>query len=219
MTGFSSNFTESAEKDVCRVQNIGALRGSRTLVNRATNTLRLDWLELAGRDAPTSLVLSDSMMLGEAKFIGVDIEKSVIDSLRAQQRPHCEFYHGAFDKLVRNERHLFSRVGVLNLDTTYGWQGDRRPPIVEECAVASEFIISRLTPGRLGEIPTREFLFIVNGYVRKSSEVIPTIDRALAPLRAACKTLRIPIRVANAITYPSRGRTSEMINLALAIGY
>lgn len=213
-----SNFTDSSEKDECRAHNINALRGSR-LWNPATRALHCDWLELAGRNAPTSLILSDARMLGPARFIGVDTDKSVVESLRAQHRPNCEFHHGDLCKLLQERRSLFSRVGVLNLDTTCGWQGDRRPPIVEMCAGAAAFIVSRLTSANVGEVPAQEFLFIVNGYVRRSAEVIPTIDRALAPLRAAVQALRMPIRVARAMTYPSRGRTSEMVNLAVAIGY
>ena len=220
---FGSNFTDSREKDVCRAHNIDALRGARTLVDPHTfhAPLRCDWLELAGVGAPTASVLHNTRRLSErGRFIGIDIEPKVVSALRSENRPHCEFYEGEFAKLVTRERRLFGRVGVLNLDTTYGWQGDVVPPIVEDCTVATEFILSRLNPpSSSGEKPAREFLFIVNGLARQLSQVLPTIDRALAPLRAACRSLGMGYRAAKVAPYPSRGRTTEMINLAIAIGY
>lgn len=221
---FGSDFTDSREKDECRAHNIAALTGSRTLIDpyRTPTPLRCDWLELAGVGAPTANVLSDTGRLSQqGRFIGIDLEPAVIDPLRAENRPHCEFYAGSFASLVtgRNRR-LFGRVGVLNLDTCYGWQGSRVPPIVETCAVATEFIVSRLRPSLdSGETPAKEFLFIVNGLARRLTEVVPTIDRALAPLRAACIALGKPARVVKLTPYPSRGRNTEMINIAIAIGY
>ena len=136
----SHNFTLSAlskqgfeAKQNTRLFPLQALQEHSTgiLYNHTTNTLKYDWLELSGVQAPTFQMLLDNNALSEtgtAKFIGLDIDPDVISGcIEHYSQPHLrhlqEWHTGNLEALLER-KNAFPNVGVLVYDTEDGiWRG------------------------------------------------------------------------------------------------
>lgn len=131
----STDFTDTAltpeghaAKEETRRFPLDAARESSFLWSHETGTLRHDWMELSGKEAPTLKLLLGAGALvpgGPARFIGVDSSSEVIRGCQARYGPlaPAEWHKGRLESLVSG-RGAFPNVGVLVYDTEYGmWRG------------------------------------------------------------------------------------------------
>jgi len=125
------------------------------LWSRKDQALHHDWMELAGVHAPTCQFLLDENALGsKAKFIGVDLEESIIDGCRTHYGDDvpAEWVHGSLTSLLR-DMEAFQGVGVLVYDSEHAVRG--RGTIEAVLPVLSRFAFRQ--EEKLGE-----FMLVIN---------------------------------------------------------
>ena len=100
---------------------------SALLWSKSTNSLRYDWMELAGSGAPTlEMLLREEALNGEGKFIGVDREASIIAGCKQKYGPHAPavWREGQLSEFANANHPDMQRVGVLVFDSEDGiWRG------------------------------------------------------------------------------------------------
>jgi hypothetical protein len=108
-----------------RIANLDAVRRTAMPYGSALcgkeGRLRVDWLELAGPEAPTARLLLDEGAIGTpgnpSRFIGLDKDKKTIDQAKALYKEHPEVLleHVAGNFVHRLD--LYPDVGVLVFDS------------------------------------------------------------------------------------------------------
>ena len=93
------------------------------LWSRSRNALRYDWMELAGKFAPTLQTLRSTGALGGRRFLGVDTAADIIRECEAHYgRDDAVWIHGTLRDILEGAGHIdtVARVGVLVYDSHDG---------------------------------------------------------------------------------------------------
>lgn len=148
-------------KQETRERALDIVRRSSKLWARKSESLRYDWMELAGKEAPTLQMLLDEDVLKEARFIGVDRSQKVLEGCREHYGPSApaQWVKGSLKTLLRDSA-SFSNVGVLVYDSFRAVKGD---PIGGDLSVLSHFV-------RRQEKKIGEFVLVINVTQSRSSE-------------------------------------------------
>jgi hypothetical protein len=114
-----NDFSADWLKQSSRAYNLEEVMRSRTLYDPYRRKLRLDWLELPGRNAPTLRYLRELDLLdASARFLGVERDEATYLELCEQYGESSSdhaFVHGKLELLVKGT--LLERSGVCNWDT------------------------------------------------------------------------------------------------------
>ncbi len=117
-------------KHQTRIDNLAAIRAVSSPHGSAlcapNGQLRVDWLELAGPDAPTAKLLIDADALNEnAKFIGVDNDPKVITAAKKLYRrnPNVDLRRVEGNFVNGLDTDAYDRVGILIFDSWNGAKG------------------------------------------------------------------------------------------------
>lgn len=196
-------------KEAVRDGNIETVREARAIFSQATSSLRCDWIELPGNNAPTLYGLVQRRMLSPGyKFIGVDLDTNVLQSCAAYHFPLTkdaqEWVHGNLISILRNDRDVWPNAGVLNFDS---FRQSRGKLVRGDLEVLIDF--ARRRQARLGE-----FLLILNVACREGRA------NATARMRETLTELldRDVPESAFAI-YRSEGKRTFMLNARLRFGF
>ena len=117
----NNNFSADLLKQGSRAYNLEEVKRSRRLYDPYRGKLRLDWVELPGRHAPTLKLLRERDMLdASARFIGVERDEETYQGLCAEHgecsRDHA-FIRGELELLVKGTS--LERAGICNWDTEH----------------------------------------------------------------------------------------------------
>lgn len=113
-----SDFSEDEAKQVSRELNFAQVMRCPHLFNQRAGTLRCDWIELPGTNAPTFQLLLERGWLKDARFFGPENDEDVFADLCekfGERGPHHQFFPQAAHLFLRG-RHA-QRCGVYNFDS------------------------------------------------------------------------------------------------------
>jgi hypothetical protein len=132
----------SAPKHATRLANFAALRAlspKGSALCTPTGQLRVDWLELAGPEAPTAQILIDADALtAQGRFIGVDNDRDVITRAKRayKSNPNVVLQHVEGNFLHMLDTDAADRVGVVIFDS---WNGAKGREVEEHLDVLFDF--------------------------------------------------------------------------------
>ena len=193
-------------KEATRRAPLDAVRAdSAFLWDHASGELRRDWMELAGREAPTlALLIAERALVpgGRAKFVGVDASPSVALGCAEHFGPEApaEWRVGRLESLVSGKG-SYPNVGVLVYDTEDGAWRERWGALDRVCTYA------RRQADSLGE-----FVLVVNASARFATPA--DLDRYRARLALTARRDVLPEAL-----HTYRSRDTPMAWTMLTFGF